>query len=83
VHSRPGGILTVSTLLVAGLAVVLPYTPLASLFGLVPLPMAYLFILLAITLLYLLASEWAKQLLFARLERGGKASQPTFRGSRG
>jgi Mg2+-importing ATPase len=68
IHSRPGGILMATTLLVAGLAVVLPYTPLASLFGLVPLPLSYLLILLAITLLYLLASEWAKQLLFARLE---------------
>jgi Mg2+-importing ATPase len=65
--SKPGRALFVSTLLVAGISMVVPYTPLAPLFGLVPLPTVFLVTLSGITVLYLLASELAKQVLFSRL----------------
>jgi Mg2+-importing ATPase len=69
VKSRPGNILFATTLLVSAAAVALPYTPLGSMFGLVPLPALFMLALLGITLLYLLASEAAKQVLFARLDK--------------
>jgi Mg2+-importing ATPase len=70
-RSRPGRILAAATLLVSGGAVVLPYTALGRVFGLVPLPWVFLLTLLAITLLYLLASEGLKRAMFARLAGGG------------
>ena len=67
--SKPGRILLAATLLVAGATIILPYTPLGAMFGLVPLPVAFMLSLVAITLLYLLASEAVKRVMFARLER--------------
>ena len=37
--------------------------------GLVPLPAVFMLLLIAITVLYLLASEAVKRVMFARLER--------------
>ena len=65
-QSKPGGILTVSVLVVAGTTIFLPYTALGALFGFVPLPLGFMALLLAITLLYLLASELAKKWFYAR-----------------
>ena len=56
-RSRPGTLLLVATLLVAGTTIFLPYTPLGALFGFVPLPAGFVLLLLAITGAYLLASE--------------------------
>ena len=66
-RSRPGCILAIATLLVSGGAVVLPYTALGRVFGLVPLPWTFVLTLAAITLLYLFASELLKRVMFARL----------------
>ena len=70
-RSRPGGILALATLLVAGASVVLPYTALGRVFGLVPLPWTFVLTLLGITLLYLMASEGLKRVMFARLAGDG------------
>jgi Mg2+-importing ATPase len=70
-RSRPGRILAIATLLVSGGAVILPYTALGRVFGLVPLPWTFVLTLAVITLLYLLASEMLKRVMFARLERRG------------
>ena len=73
-RSRPGRILAIATLLVSGGAVVLPYTALGRVFGLVPLPWTFMLTLLVITLLYLFASELLKRVMFARLAwRGSPA----------
>ena len=68
-QSKPGRILTLATLLVAGSVVVLPYTPLGALFGLVPLPWHFMLTLVSITLLYLLTTEVVKRIMFAKLEQ--------------
>ncbi len=65
-RSRPGTLLLVATLLVAGTTIFLPYTPLGALFGFVPLPVGFVLLLLAITGAYLLASELVKGWFFRR-----------------
>ncbi|MCB1086563.1 MAG: magnesium-translocating P-type ATPase [Verrucomicrobiae bacterium] len=68
-RSRPGRILTIATLVVAGTTILLPYTPLGAIFGLVPLPWTFMLVLVGITGLYLLTSEIVKRVMFARLDR--------------
>jgi Mg2+-importing ATPase len=65
-RSRPGTLLLASTLVVAGTAIFLPYTPLGALFGFVPLPPLVVLLLLAITAGYLVASELVKGWFFRR-----------------
>lgn len=61
-RSRPGRVLAVSTLVVAGLAIALPYLgPVSRWFGLVPLPPHLLASALAIVALYIVATEIAKR----------------------
>jgi Mg2+-importing ATPase len=65
-RSRPGRLLLVSTLLVAGTTIFLPYTPLGALFGFVPLPPLFVLLLLGITVGYLVASDLVKGWFFRR-----------------
>jgi Mg2+-importing ATPase len=65
-RSRPGRLLLVATLVVAGTTIFLPYTPLGALFGFVPLPPAFVVLLLGITTGYLVASELVKGWFFRR-----------------
>jgi Mg2+-importing ATPase len=67
--SQPGRILTIATLVVAGSTIVLPYTALGAMFGLVPLPWYFMVTLVSITALYLLTSEVVKRVMFAKLEQ--------------
>ena len=59
--SRPSAALTVSTLLIVGLACALPYTPFARRLGFVPLPAAYLFFVAGAVLVYLILVELLKR----------------------
>jgi Mg2+-importing ATPase len=60
-RSNPSRLLFFSTLVVAVIAIALPYTgPLARIFGFVPLPLPLLLGMLAIALGYILATEAAK-----------------------
>jgi Mg2+-importing ATPase len=66
-RSKPGRWLWVSTLLVGVATLFLPYLPLAnSIFGFVPLPLLTLSLLIAITLLYVLANEIAKRIFYRK-----------------
>lgn len=65
-QSRPGTLLAWLTLAVAALALLIPYLPGADWFGFVPLPAAVLGGLLAITAIYLTASEATKHWFFTR-----------------
>ena len=68
--SAPSRGLSAATLVVAAVAVALPWTPwVAQAFGFVPLPPVVLAALLGITLLYTLANEAAKRRFFARSAR--------------
>jgi len=65
--SRPGKYLWILTLLVTIVALVLPYTPLSGILGFVPLPGPVLLMVIGITILYIVASELAKRVFFARV----------------
>ncbi len=65
-RSRPSPMLLSAVIGVSALALVLPYLPGASAFGLVPIPAPILAMLLSITLLYALVSEVFKRRFFAQ-----------------
>lgn len=64
--SRPGRALWMTTLIIAGITLFLPYSPLNTLLGLDPLPLPILLALIGITLLYLATSETVKHFFYHR-----------------
>ncbi|HQE91783.1 MAG TPA: magnesium-translocating P-type ATPase [Anaerolineae bacterium] len=64
--SRPGRMLWMVTLIVAGVTLALPYSPLNTLLGLDPLPLPIFLALIGITMLYLLASETVKHFFYRK-----------------
>jgi len=68
-RSRPGRPLLIATLVVVGLTLLLPYSPLSPLLGLVPLPPAFFVALGLIVLLYVVAAEAAKFAFYRSEER--------------
>jgi Mg2+-importing ATPase len=66
-RSRPSRSLTVTTLLIVGVGVVLPMTPLAALLGFARLPASYFAFLIPATLAYLVLVDVAKRQLARRL----------------
>ncbi|MGA7910518.1 MAG: magnesium-translocating P-type ATPase [Candidatus Dormiibacterota bacterium] len=66
-RSRPGLALTAGTLGSVAVAVALPFTPLASLFGFTALPGSFLAILGLMVVIYLTLVELGKNLFFKRL----------------
>lgn len=64
--SKPGFYLWLSTLAVTIVAIAIPYLPFGPLLGFAPLPGYVLLLLLVITVLYVVVSEVAKRLYFAR-----------------
>ncbi|WP_245455932.1 magnesium-translocating P-type ATPase [Mesorhizobium sp. M7A.F.Ca.US.008.03.1.1] len=67
--SRPSPLLAWLTLAVGIIAIMIPYLPFAAWFGFVPLPLPMLAGLVAITALYLLASEATKRWFFGQENR--------------
>ena len=67
-RSRPGKLLLVSTLIVVGVTLVLPYVPFNFLFGFTPLPAPLMLTMLGLTVLYVLATEIAKKYFYSKLE---------------
>ncbi|MGE5643729.1 MAG: magnesium-translocating P-type ATPase, partial [Byssovorax cruenta] len=67
-RSRPGKLLLVSTLIVVGITLVLPYVPFNFLFGFIPLPVPLMLTLLGLTVLYMLVTEVAKKYFYSRRE---------------
>ena len=66
-RSRPSRPLVVTTLLIAGIGVVLPVTPLATVLGFTTLPRSYFAFLIPATLIYLVLVDVAKRQLARRL----------------
>jgi Mg2+-importing ATPase len=62
--SRPGRPLLIGTIIVAGITLVLPYSPLNKLLGFVPLSASLILALAGLTLLYIIASELAKRVFY-------------------
>jgi Mg2+-importing ATPase len=73
-RSRPSLPLTVSTLLVAALAVATPYTPIGPVLGFVPLPPVFLGLMGLLVVGYLGSAELLKRRFFRRHE--GTAGSP-------
>jgi Mg2+-importing ATPase len=67
-RSRPGLLLLVSTFFVIAITLVLPYLPINSLFGFVPLPAPLMLMLIGLTVLYVVVAELAKAYFYARAE---------------
>ncbi len=67
-RSRPGTLLLVSTLVVIGITLVLPYLPFNSVFGFIPLPAPLMLTMLGLTTLYVLVTELAKKYFYSRME---------------
>jgi Mg2+-importing ATPase len=65
--SRPGNQLLVATLAVVLATLVLPFTPLGGIFGLVPLPLSFLLILGLIMIFYIFTAEVVKKLFYQRM----------------
>jgi len=64
--SKPGRALLTATGLVALVTIILPYTPLGTLFGFAPIPIPYLLTLLLIVVLYIISAEMAKNFFYKR-----------------
>ena len=63
--SKPGRWLLISTAIVAGLTIVLPYLPFHALLGFVPLPAPLMAWLLGIIVFYVLTTEAVKRIFYA------------------
>src|SRR6266508_1518614 len=64
-QSKPGQWLWISTLIVSLITFVIPYLPFSGLLGFVPLPAGVMFLLLVITVLYVITTEIAKRIFYA------------------
>jgi len=65
-QSKPGQWLWISTLVVTLITLAIPYLPGNNLLGFVPLPLSVMSLLLLITVLYVIATEMAKRIFYAR-----------------
>ena len=66
-RSRPSRSLTITTLVIVGIGVALPVTPVAPLLGFTRLPASYFGFLIPVTLTYLALVDMAKRQLARRL----------------
>jgi Mg2+-importing ATPase len=66
--SVPGKYLSLATLMVVCATLILPFTPLAALFGLQPLPLLLLLVLVGIIAIYVFAAEMAKKIFYAKVK---------------
>jgi P-type Mg2+ transporter len=74
--SMPGKYLFWTTMLIVGLTLAFPYTPLGPLFEFKPLPAEFLLMLGGILILYVLAAELMKKIFYRRLKtQGGNSNR--------
>ena len=66
-RSKPNKLLLVNIFVILAIALVLPFTPAASVFGFVPLPMTFLLILVGFIVVYLVLVELVKKWFYQRL----------------
>jgi Mg2+-importing ATPase len=78
-RSRVSGALLSAIILILLITLALPYSPLSEVMGFKPLPIPSLILVGLITLLYLAASEFAKQVLYAKLLRRAPAQASQYR----
>jgi Mg2+-importing ATPase len=66
--SKPGRYLLMATLIIAGVTLIFPFTPLGRIFGFVPLPLSFLVMMLAIVALYMVTTEVVKKIFYQRVK---------------
>jgi Mg2+-importing ATPase len=66
-RSKPGKYLLIATLLIVGVTILFPFTPLAGLLGFQPLPMTILLVIGMIVVLYIIAAEIVKRSFYKRI----------------
>jgi Mg2+-importing ATPase len=66
--SRPGKYLLISTLSVFAATLIVPYSPLAALFGFSPLPVSFLLFIGLIVLFYIVTAEITKKIFYAKVK---------------
>jgi Mg2+-importing ATPase len=66
--SPPGKYLLTATLLIVGVTIAIPYTPLAGPLGFGPLPASFLLIVGVIVAFYIGAAELVKSLFYKRVK---------------
>jgi Mg2+-importing ATPase len=66
-RSRPGKFLLIATLSIVTITVILPYTPLAGLFGFGPLPLSFLLLIGGVVLLYIITAELVKSVFYRKV----------------
>ncbi len=64
--SRPSKYLLITTLVIVGVTVIFPFTPLGTLFGFSPLPPSFLLAMAAIVALYMISADIAKGIFYRR-----------------
>ena len=67
--SKPRIYLLLSTLLTIIFTLCLPFTPIGSLFGFVPIPISYLSIIAAIVLAYIVSAEFVKKIFYRKFDK--------------
>jgi Mg2+-importing ATPase len=67
-RSRPGKYLLISTLSIAVITLILPFTPLGTVFGFSPPVFSTYLLLLAIVVLYILAAEITKRIFYKKVK---------------
>jgi Mg2+-importing ATPase len=67
-RSRPGKYLQISTFSIVFLTLILPYTPLAGIFGFSPLPIPFLLSIGLIVLVYIFTAEIVKKAFYKRVK---------------
>ena len=67
-QSRPGKYLLTATLLIVGVTLLFPFSPLGGLFKFRPLPAPFFIALGAIVVLYIVAAEMAKRLFYKKIK---------------
>jgi Mg2+-importing ATPase len=67
-RSQPGKYLLITTLSIFGVTLILPYTPLASIFGFSPLPIHFILLIGLIVLCYIFTVEIVKKVFYKKVK---------------
>jgi len=67
-RSRPGKYLLIATLSIAVITMILPFTPIGTVFGFSPLSLSTYLLLLGIVILYIITAEITKRIFYKRVK---------------
>jgi Mg2+-importing ATPase len=67
-RSQPGKYLLFATLSILALTLILPFTPLAGIFGFSPLPVSFILFIGLIVLIYIFTAEIVKKIFYKRVK---------------